>query len=109
MDIKKNFGARVRELRKRAGITQDELAKRCGNTFVMQRIGQIERGESNCTLETVDQIAKGLNCEPAELFLFPLSGMGKVATFLDARLHDFWKGADDKMKRKALRILAEVG
>ena len=108
MDIKKNFGVRVRELRKRAGFTQDQLAQRCGRTFVMQRIGQIERGESNCTLETVEQLARGLSCEPAELFLFPMSGVGKAVRLLDARLHDFWKGADEQTKRRILRILAEV-
>ncbi len=99
---------RVRELRKRAGLTQDELAKRCGRSYVMQRIGQIERGESNCTLQTVDQIAKGLTCEPAELFLFNTAGLGKSTTLLDARLQDFWKAADEKTKRKTLRILAEI-
>ena len=31
MDIQKQFGARVRELRARAGLTQAELAQRCGN------------------------------------------------------------------------------
>ncbi len=30
MDIQKQFGARVRELRARADLTQAELAKRCG-------------------------------------------------------------------------------
>ncbi len=70
MDIQKAFGRRVRELRRRAGLTQAELAARSGRNIEMQRIGEIERGESNCTLRTIERLAKGLRCEPAELLLF---------------------------------------
>ena len=70
MDIQKQFGARVRELRARVDLTQAELAERCGQGVEMQRIGEIERGEQNCTLKTIERLAKGLSCEPAELFLF---------------------------------------
>ncbi|MCH9034747.1 MAG: helix-turn-helix transcriptional regulator, partial [Planctomycetes bacterium] len=69
MNIEKRFGTRLRELRKRAGLTQAELARRCGRGVEMQRIGELERGEQNCTLKTVERLAKGLSCEPAELFL----------------------------------------
>lgn len=69
MEIQKEFGRRVRELRKQAGLTQAQLAKRCGRSLEMQRIAEIERGERNCTLQTVGRLAKGLGCEPAELFL----------------------------------------
>ena len=70
MEIQKAFGKRVRELRKRAGLTQAELAARSGSSIEMQRVGEIERGERNCTLQTVSKLAKGLRCEAAELLLF---------------------------------------
>ncbi len=108
MDIQKAFGRRVRELRKRAGLTQAELAARCGRNMEMQRIGEIERGERNCTLETVEKLAKGLKVEAAELFLFRPQQVGKALSMLDARLLDLWKGADEEQKDKAIRILSEI-
>lgn len=106
--LQSEFGVRVRELRLRAGLKQRELAERCGKGFAMQRIGQIERGEMNCTLQTVASLALGLRCEPIELFLFP----GVAATIevpLDnARLADLWQAADSPTRRKMLRVLAEL-
>ena len=74
----------------------------------MQRVGEIERGERNCTLETVERIAKGLKIEPAELFLFRPQQVGKSMSMLDARIADLWKGADEKQRQKAVRILSEI-
>ena len=108
MTIQEKVGNRVRELRKRAGLTQADLAAKCGKSIEMQRIGEIERGERNCTLQTMASLAKGLKCEPAELFLFCPQQVGKSLSLLDARLVDLWKGADDKQKEKAIRILSEI-
>lgn len=108
MDIKREFGARVRELRKRTGQTQEQLAKRCGRGFVMQRIGEVERGEANCTLDTVEKLARGMSCEPAELFLFRPKALGKRLGLLDERLADLWNGATKEQREKAVRILNEL-
>ena len=108
MDIQKEFGARVRELRSRNELTQAELARRCGRGVEMQRIGEIERGEQNCTLKTVERLAKGLRCEPAELFIFRPERVGWAMSVIDTRLLDLWKAADDEAKNKALRILSEL-
>ncbi len=108
MDIQTQFGARVRELRERAGFTQAELAGRCGQGVEMQRIGELERGEQNATLKTVQRLAKGLSCEPAELFLFSPRQVGRAMSLLDARLVDMWQAADDPTKQKAIRILSEL-
>lgn len=108
MDIQKQFGSRVRELRARADLTQAELAERCGQAVEMQRVGEVERGEQNCTLKTVQRLAKGLGCEPAELFLFSPQQVGRAMSLLDARLVDLWQAADDDGKKKAIRILSEL-
>ncbi len=108
MDIQKQFGTRVRELRTRAKLTQAELAQRCGQGVEMQRIGEIERGEQNCTLKTIQRMAKGLRCEPAELFLFRPQQVGRAMSVVDARLLDIWKAADEEKKQKAIRILSEL-
>ena len=108
MTIQEKFGQRVRELRTRARLTQAKLAAKCGKAMEMQRIGEIERGERNCTLETVEKLAKGLKAEPAELFLFRPEQVGKALSLLDARLLDLWKGADERQRAKAVRILSEI-
>lgn len=108
MDLQREFGKRVRELRERQDLTQEQLAKRCGGRFVKQRIGEIERGNLNCTLETVAGLCRGLNCEPLELFLFGTPKAGKKVSLPDARLMDQWQAADEKTKAKILRVLSEL-
>ena len=108
MNIQLPFGKRVRELRKRAGLSQAKLADVCGDGFVAQSVGEIERGERNCTLQTIGRLAKALKCEPAELFLFDPKTVGKSLSLLDARIADLWKAADEQSKRKAIRILSEL-
>jgi transcriptional regulator with XRE-family HTH domain len=106
MAIHEEFGKRLRLLRERLGLTQEELAARAG--FHAQRISEFERGDSNCTLETIGRLAAGLGCEPAELFLFDARCLDESLSLLDARIVDLWKGADDQTKRKAVRILSEL-
>lgn len=60
------FGARVRELRKDAGLSQEALAHACGldRTYV----GGVERGERNVSLLNIHRIAAALGVSPKELF-----------------------------------------
>jgi transcriptional regulator with XRE-family HTH domain len=62
----KIFGERVRHLRERAGLNQEQLAAvaRLHRTA----IGFIERGERGSTLQTVEKLAKALRVPPRELF-----------------------------------------
>jgi transcriptional regulator with XRE-family HTH domain len=61
-----NFGNRVRELRLKDGISQEELAHRADlhRTY----IGMIERAEKNITLLNIHKIAKALNISIKSLF-----------------------------------------
>ena len=65
-DVRILFGKRMRELRQRAGISQEALADRCGlhRTYV----GGIERGERNPSLMNIARIAKALNVSLEDLF-----------------------------------------
>jgi transcriptional regulator with XRE-family HTH domain len=62
------FGNKVAELRTKLGISQEELAYRCGvhRTY----IGSIERGEKSATLNTIEKIANGLEVEIHTLFIY---------------------------------------
>ena len=56
----------MRELRERRGMSQEQLAQRCGlhRTYV----GGIERGERNPSLINIGRIAAALGVEVGELF-----------------------------------------
>jgi len=63
--IPRRFGLRVRALRLKKGISQEDLADRCGvhRTYM----GRIERGETNITLTNIYKVARGLGVSPASL------------------------------------------
>ena len=64
--LKLEFGARVRSLRRRAGMTQTELAERIGKS--LDTVSNIERGVSSTRIETMAAIATALSGDLAELF-----------------------------------------
>ena len=61
----KNFGERVRTLRKSRGFSQEQLADACGldRTY----IGGIERGERNITIIKIRLIASALNVSMSQV------------------------------------------
>ncbi|PYP92745.1 MAG: XRE family transcriptional regulator [Candidatus Angelobacter sp. Gp1-AA117] len=56
--INKQVGKQIHVLRQRQGISQEELADICG--LHRSHLGQIERGELNVTVVTVQRIGRGL-------------------------------------------------
>jgi transcriptional regulator with XRE-family HTH domain len=63
----KRFGARVRDLRLAAGLSQEDLAAKSGlhRTY----IGGVERGERNVGLQNIHAIARALEITVERLFL----------------------------------------
>lgn len=66
MEIAKIFGMQIKKYRKSLNISQEELGERSGlhSTY----IGQIERGEKNASLESIQKLSRGLNISIAQLF-----------------------------------------
>ncbi|MFD2162248.1 helix-turn-helix domain-containing protein [Paradesertivirga mongoliensis] len=60
--------ARILQIRKEKGITQEDLVQRTG--FELKQIGRIERGEVNPTLSSIAAIARGLEVDLKQLFEF---------------------------------------
>lgn len=58
-------GNQVRACREHLGLSQEELAGRCGlhRTYV----GSVERGERNISLDNIVKLAKALGIRPAAL------------------------------------------
>ena len=65
-DIKSLLGKRIRELRKQKGLSQEELGWKSELHFTY--IGGVERGEKNCSIITLEKIAKGLEININDLF-----------------------------------------
>ncbi|GAB3049637.1 helix-turn-helix domain-containing protein [Spirosoma pulveris] len=70
----KVFGKRLQQIRRQKGLTQTELAFRCG--FGQNQITNIERGETNTSLSIVFLLARKLDIPLMDLFSFELPPLG---------------------------------
>jgi len=64
-DIQKQIGAKIRVLRLKKRWSQDVFAERCG--LHRAHMGEIERGESNVTVQTLKIIADTLGVRIRDL------------------------------------------
>jgi len=65
MKIEKRFGDRVRELRKKLNISQEELAFRAN--LHKNYVSDVECGRRNVSLKAIEQFANGLDVPLKEL------------------------------------------
>ncbi len=77
MDQKELLGKRIKDLRNRAGLTQDALAERV--QINSKYLSAIERGQENPTLDVVLRLAEALNVEPREVFSVEYESLEKKA------------------------------
>ena len=106
-NLQKIVGERIRNFRKEKGWSQEELADNANlhTTY----IGQLERGEKNPTLESIEKIANALGISLEELFraiqpnILPDDyTLLQIITILQARSVE-----DQKLVLKMLNILFE--
>lgn len=66
LKLRKEFGQKVREMRKKLSLSQEELGFKAGihRTY----IGAVERGEQNVSLDNIGKLAKTLKIKLSELF-----------------------------------------
>ena len=67
-NFQKQFGLRLRELRKRKGLTQENLAELL--SIGVRSFGKIETGNSFPSTETLEKIINVFEISPVELFDF---------------------------------------
>ena len=65
MKIEQQLGMRIKYLRQRKGITQEQLALDCDVT--RKYMSDLERGLRNPTLKTLEKVANGLQIDISEL------------------------------------------
>ena len=68
MTLKQDLGQRIQKLRKDKKITQEQLAEMVG--IDPKNISRIEKGNKYPTAENLTSIAKALNVDIYELFVF---------------------------------------
>lgn len=64
--LRKKFGQRIAILRRTAGVSQEDLADRCG--LARSYMSRIERGKANPSLDAIEILAGGLKVSVAKLF-----------------------------------------
>lgn len=100
------IGARVRSIRKSKGLTQEQLAELANTSH--SYIGDLERGERNVTLQSLQKISEALGVGFFDLFQY--------GEFVDIGKENktVWKiielliGRSEEEQQKALKILKEL-
>lgn len=67
-NLKKKFGQRVRKIRQKQNLSQEELAEKID--IAVNNMGKIERGESFVTAVTLEKLASVLNVKVEDFFKF---------------------------------------
>jgi len=65
-DLRPALGARIKELRKRLGISQEELANRAAMHWTY--LSDLERGRQTPTLDLLNRLARAFEITLAEFF-----------------------------------------
>ena len=102
-DIAKIIGQRIRNYRTQKGLSQEKLAELagCHPTY----IGQLERGEKNATLESVEKIASAMDISLSELFdKLGKSGSNNIA----AKCYDLVAYKNEAEQKQLYKMLQEM-
>lgn len=102
-DIAKIIGQRIRNYRTQKGLSQEKLAELagCHPTY----IGQLERGEKNATLESVEKIASAMDISLSELF----DKLGKIGgNNIAAKCYDLVASKNEAEQKQLYKMLQEM-
>lgn len=104
-NIAKIVGQRIRNYRTQNHLSQEKLAELSG--CHTSYIGQIERGEKNATIESVEKIAKALNVSLSTLFE-KLGADGEPENSIAIQCYEFLLTKNRKQQEQLYRILIET-
>ncbi len=100
---KELLGARIKELRKAKGLSQEELSEKVG--IDSKHLSRIEVGKSYPSLDTLERIANALNVEIKDLFEFMHLSRKRDLTDNISKL---LKEADEDKLRLSLKIIRAI-
>ena len=104
-DLAKIVGQRIRSYRTQLGLSQEKLAEL--SNYHPTYIGQLERGEKNATLESINRVATALNISLSKLFE-NLGGTEIVERNIQLECYDFLLTKSHDEQEQLLKILIEM-
>ena len=104
-DIAKAVGQRIRNYRTQKGLSQEKLAELsgCHPTY----IGQLERGEKNATLESIERITVALGITLSKLFE-KLGGQEDDTRDIPLACYEFLSAKSKEEQEQLYKILLEM-
>ena len=104
-DIAKILGQRIRNYRTAQHLSQEKLAELsgCHPTY----IGQIERGEKNATIESIEKISSALDVSLSKLFE-KLEAREDDSRNIPLECYEFLSAKGKKEQEHIYRILLEM-
>ena len=104
-DIAKILGQRIRNYRTAKGWSQEKLAELsgCHPTY----IGQVERGEKNATIESIEKISKALSVSLSTLFE-KIGAEENGAHSIPLECYEFLSAKTKEEQEHIYRILLEM-
>ena len=103
--IAKNVGQRIRSYRLQLGLSQEKVAELsgCHPTY----IGQVERGEKNATLESIEKIAAAIKLPLSKLF-DKMENAADESTDIPAKCYDLLLTKSKSEQEQIYRIILEI-
>jgi len=103
MNEQKLIGRRIQELRKKQGLSQEDLSEKAATS--PNYLSRIERGTENPTLDMLIKLSRALEVEMWEMFDF---GHNVTVKELKESLQTFAKTSDEPALRLASKIIRAV-
>lgn len=109
MDLNKRVGMNIRTIRKAQKLTIDELAEKCD--FQAPYLSDVERGERNITLQTLNKILDALEVNPGSVLIPESRTNEKPENIREELLNILFNTLEDKNEddiRMLLNITNEI-
>lgn len=103
-ELSKLIGQRIRNYRTQQKLSQEKLAELsgCHPTYV----GQVERGEKNATLESIEKITSALNISLSQLF--EKLGNEETSDNIPLKVYEFFSAKTKSEQEQLYRLLIEM-
>lgn len=105
-DIYKQIGKRIRVIRKRLGITQEQLAFASG--VHPSFISHIERGTKKVSLETLRKLADALDVKMDEIFTMKKTYPPQKEDLFTRKISTLLKDKDEHFKYTVLQVIKNL-
>ncbi len=102
MDARQLLGLRVKAIRTQLGLSQEELAFRCG--MHASHIGFLERGQRNPSLDTLERVSLGLGVPLTALFDYESTPTTSVFDETTNKIISYVVGLSQSEKAQILAI-----